>query len=272
MYENGTKMNRRRTIEIMRPEMSVGGFSRYDGTVEFYSRINALLRPEMILLDLGAGRGSSTEDNSTYRRNLQCFRGKVAQVIGADIDLVVAENVKIDQHVIIELDGRLPLNDNSIDIVLCDWIFEHIENPEFLVGEVRRVLKSDGWLCARTPNKWGLTAIAARLVPNSLHEIVLAWLQPHRKTKDVFPVLYKMNSRAALAKLFVASDWEFCVYGWNGDPAYHAESKMLWRFTGVLFRLLPESVSTTLHIFARKRKAPAIDVVASAVVPGGRSV
>ena len=39
------------------PESYAGGFSRVDGTVQFYMRVRALLRPDDTVLDLGAGRG-----------------------------------------------------------------------------------------------------------------------------------------------------------------------------------------------------------------------
>lgn len=239
-------------IQKMRPETMVGGFSRYDGTVEFYSRINALLREEMTVLDLGAGRGVSSHDQSKYRRNLQSFRGRVAEVIGADVDQAIAKNEKIDRYIIISSDGSLTLSDLSVDLVVCDWVFEHLERPEVTIAEIRRVLKPDGWLCARTPNKWGLTSVAARLIPNLFHQSALGWLQPHRKTQDVFPASYKMNSRSALYHLFPSRDWRTCIYGWNSDPAYHAESAIIWRATDLIFHLLPERLATTLHIFMQK--------------------
>ncbi|OWY62641.1 hypothetical protein B7486_57335, partial [cyanobacterium TDX16] len=39
------------------PEVGAGGFSRSDGTVEFWSRVQALVTPGAHVLDLGAGRG-----------------------------------------------------------------------------------------------------------------------------------------------------------------------------------------------------------------------
>ena len=41
------------------PENRAGGFSRCDGTVQFYQRVRALLRPNYVVLDFGAGRGAA---------------------------------------------------------------------------------------------------------------------------------------------------------------------------------------------------------------------
>lgn len=49
------------------PESGAGGFSRVDGTVEFYTRVNALLSPDAVVVDLGAGRGKQSEDPVAFR-------------------------------------------------------------------------------------------------------------------------------------------------------------------------------------------------------------
>jgi hypothetical protein len=76
-------MNAKSVSEYFYPEISVGGFSRVDGTIEFYQRINALIQPDHVILDIGAGRGSAHVDQpSLYRTRLMNFKGRVAQVIG----------------------------------------------------------------------------------------------------------------------------------------------------------------------------------------------
>ncbi len=37
------------------PEVGAGGFTSLDGTIEFYTRINALLASDMTVLDFGGG-------------------------------------------------------------------------------------------------------------------------------------------------------------------------------------------------------------------------
>ena len=51
-------------------ENLLGGYHELDGTIEFYGRINAILKSSDSVLDLGAGRGSwHFEDNCPYRSN-----------------------------------------------------------------------------------------------------------------------------------------------------------------------------------------------------------
>ena len=81
-----------------------GGFSHVDGTIVFYARVNALLDPKGVVLDLGCGRGAHREDPSEFRRALRVVRGKVDTVIGLDVDPRAAENPFIDEFRLLESD------------------------------------------------------------------------------------------------------------------------------------------------------------------------
>ena len=85
----------------LHPESGAGGFSAIDGTVIFYTRIAALLRPETTVLDLGAGRGRAhVDDPVSFRRSLMDLRGRCAKVIGADPDPAVLANPSLDEAVV----------------------------------------------------------------------------------------------------------------------------------------------------------------------------
>jgi len=138
------------------PETAAGGYSRVDGTVEFYGRVNALLQPHMTVLDFGAGRGAGIQDDLVpYRRSLRTLKGKCKRVIGVDVDDAVVGNPGLDESYVIEPGGRIPLENESVELIVSDATFEHITDPSPVTKELDRVLKPGGWLCARTPNRWG---------------------------------------------------------------------------------------------------------------------
>ncbi len=84
-----------------------GGFTSIDGTVQFYTRVRALVRPEHTVLDLGAGRGVGLlDDPIEYRRSLRNLRGHCTEVIGCDVDPVVLSNPGVDQAILIDVDGH----------------------------------------------------------------------------------------------------------------------------------------------------------------------
>jgi SAM-dependent methyltransferase len=235
------------------PECAAGLYSHRDCTVAFYTRIDSLLKAESVLLNVGAGRGANIlMDISPYRRAIQTFRGSVARVIGIDLDTAVLENPDLDEIHVVAAGAPWPLENESVDIIVCDHVLEHVEDPRSFVDEVHRVLRPGGWFCARTPTKWGYIGLAARSVPNALHRRVLQVMQPHRKPEDVFPTTYRMNTFGALWRHFPAAKWSHHSYGYNGVPSYHANSQILFRLIEFWCWLMPGFLSAKIHVFIRK--------------------
>lgn len=236
------------------PEMGAGGFSRADSTIAFFSRVNALVGPTSIVLDLGAGRGQRfVDDPVQYRRELATLQGRCGAVIGVDIDPIVAENPRLDRWFVLEDGGSLPLDDDSIDLIYSDFVFEHIRDPASIAPEILRILKPGGWLCARTPNKHGYIALGARLIPNRRHAKLLRWLQPQRRDVDVFPTEYRLCTRRDIGRWFPPSVWENYSYIDRGEVAYVGASRLAGRTLRVWLKLCPQGLGAMWFILLRKR-------------------
>lgn len=235
------------------PEVRFGGFTDIDGTVAFYNRVNSLLDPSYVVLDVGCGRGTYGEDPVPLRKNLRILRWKVAKVIGIDVDKNARVNPFLDEFFLIRGDSW-PIGSNSIDLVVCDNVLEHIKNPDKLFLEIHRVLKTGGFLCIRTPNRWGYIALVATLIPNAYHWNVTSFVQDCRKEEDVFPTVYKCNSIGTLKSLMRKSGFECVVYGYEAEPSYLSFSKIAY-FFGVLHqRFAPEFLKPAIFAFGKIKK------------------
>ncbi len=236
-------------IEKRYPEVAAGGFSRVDGMIAFYTRIHALLGDDDLVLDFGAGRGRAAEDPVPFRRELRCLRGARRQVVGVDVDPLVLENPLVDvAHVMSE--GRVPLQDESVDLIVANAVFEHLERPDEVAVELDRVLKPGGWLCAQTPNRWGYIALGARILPNRFHVRALRRLQPDREANDVFPTLYRLNTRRAIARQFTG--YECYIYGHNAEATYVGRSRLASSAISAFSRIAPDRLASILMVFLRK--------------------
>lgn len=234
------------------PEVSFGGFTRFDGTIEFYTRVNALVGPDSVLVDFGCGRGEHQEDVSGVRRSLRCLRGKVAKVIGLDVDASFAGNSTIDEFRLLTPEMLWPLADASVHLVLCDSVIEHLPDPGVIFRESRRVLARGGYLCIRTTNLLSYVGLAARLVPNRWHAPVLARVQSARKEEDVFPTLYGCNTIPAIRRQFSQHGFRAVVYGHDAGPSYLTFSKIAYAVGYLHQRIAPSLVRPTIMAFGQR--------------------
>ena len=103
---------------------------------------------DKVVLDLGCLDGAISLGYLDYGAR---------RVIGVDIDtdaITVAKKYRANDRAEFyesSIDG-IPLEDNSVDTILCFDVFEHVEEPGAMLEEIGRVLKPGGQLLVGT---WG---------------------------------------------------------------------------------------------------------------------
>ena len=240
-------------VSIFYPENRAGGFSRCDGTVQFYQRVRALLRPDYVVLDFGAGRGAAYyQDPSLYRKSLRNLRGEGRRVIGVDVDPVVSSNPFINEAFVIGPASPLPFPSDTFDLIVSDSTFEHVSDATRTACELDRVLKVGGWICARTPNRNGYVALMNRIVPSGVGKRLVSWAQPDRKGEDIFPAHYRMNTLGTLNVLFPADRYDHMSFAFDSEPRYYFNRRTIFVLLLVLHSLTPPPLRNTLMSFLHK--------------------
>ena len=91
------------------------------------------------VLDLGCG-------SQPYRPLLR----NCSKYIGLDVD--TAKDYGFSDKDVTYYDGKnIPVEDQSVDCVMSVQVFEHIEDLDYSLGEIHRVLKQNGVLCFSVP-------------------------------------------------------------------------------------------------------------------------
>jgi ubiquinone/menaquinone biosynthesis C-methylase UbiE len=169
------------------------GNPKYNGTLAFYSLIRRHVRPDSVVLNLGAG--PPTGDKT------RILKGEAAEIVGADIDPVVLTNSELDRAVV--TDGRsLPFANASFDLVFSDYVLEHVEQPAAFLAEVHRVLKPGASLFFRTPNLFHYIALVSRATPHWVHAAVANRARGLADdAHEPWPVFYRLNTRGTIRRL-----------------------------------------------------------------------
>jgi|SRR5579863_486977 len=237
------------------PESTFGDITDIDGTVAFYTRVNALIQSAFVVLDFGCGRGSRQDDTVAFRRVLCTLKGRVSKVIGIDVDPIGQENPYLDEFRPLLPGSAWPVEDGATDLIVCDSVMEHLPDPPSFFQEARRVLADGGYLCIRTPNVHSYLGVASRLVPNRYHSKVLSKVQTGRKNEDVFPTLYRCNTISRLRRSLRNCNFRAVVYGYEAEPGYLNFSKLAYA-TGVVHqKFAPGFLRPTIFAFGQSQPA-----------------
>ena len=227
-----------------------GGFSPHDGTIDFYLRIRAYVNKNTNVLDLGAGKGDwfLNKKGSKTTKSIQYLKPDVKKIVGADVDKIVLKNKSTHKNIIIK--KKIPYKKNSFDLIICDWVFEHIEDPIAFYNEINRVLKKGGILCARTPYKYSYLAIISNLLDGSkFKSFILKKSQPGR-TK-YFKSFYRINTKNKINKIFL--NYANNIFIYTPDPSYFFSSKIIFYVLKKIHFLLPSFFAGVLYAFLQKK-------------------
>ena len=236
---------------IFYPESRVAGFSDVDGTILFHTRVNALVDANSVVLDVGCGRGAYQDDEIPIRRDLRILKGKCRKVVGIDVDPEAAKNPYLDVFHLLE-GPRWPIEDESIDLCVCDFVLEHVDDPDAFFSECRRVLRRGGYLCVRTANVRSYFGLLSRMIPNRHHAGLLSRVQRARKPEDVFPTVYRCNTPGVLRRFLQKHGFHSVVYAYEAEPSYLEFSRLFYGLGVLHQKYAPSALKISLFGFARK--------------------
>jgi SAM-dependent methyltransferase len=195
--------------------------------------VRGYLSPESHVLDLGCGRGGVVE----------LFWRDVRLAAGLDPDVPsLAQHRAAGMPVIRGRGENLPFGSGSFDLIVCLWVLEHLDQPEVVFQEVRRVLAAGGHFVFLTPNLRNPLLLLNRLakaLPQLQRRIVPRLYG--RQEVDTFPVRYRANTAAAIRKLAALSGLDVVSLKAVADPTYLALNPLMFRASVLTERLLPAS-------------------------------
>lgn len=160
------------------------------GTDAYRARLVEIIQPGMKVLHAGCG-WDKNEISRKFAHN--------CHVIGVDLDDRVSSLFHSEFH-LASLDD-LPFPQNTFDVIFAEYVFEHLEHPDRVLGELRRVLKPGGTILILTPNLYSYKTLAAKLTPQWFHVAVGRHRYGPGHEADMYPTLYRCNSPEAFDRI-----------------------------------------------------------------------
>jgi len=116
------------------------------------------------ICDIGCGNGIFTCD---IKQKVDCT------LIGVDSNkyaLEMASRLGFDRliHVDDFTKDQLPIDDASVDFVICKDVLEHLIDPVFLTNEISRILKPGGHFLVHVPNHFPIWGRLKFLLTNNI--------------------------------------------------------------------------------------------------------
>ncbi|MFH1611792.1 MAG: class I SAM-dependent methyltransferase [bacterium] len=172
---------------------------------------------QTIVLDAGCGGGGVVE----------IVKPIAKEIVGIDNNhSALYENKIVNRKILADLEN-IPLSDNSIDVITCDFVVEHLRKPELVFNEFNRVLKKGGVLIFLTPNVLNPIMMLSKITPLRLHNFLIKNIL--KKQKQAHNAFYRANTYTKLLSLAHSNNFEIKELIRVGNPEYIAFCKILAR-------------------------------------------
>lgn len=161
----------------------------YEATVE------RLVTPGCVWLDVGGGKSIFPHNPELSAKLAQ----RCAVLVGVDPSDNIATNPFVHERAQCLIEDYH--SERQFDLATLRMVAEHIQETESAVRSLARLVKPGGRVLVYTPNRWSPVSLAAAAIPFRLHQPITHFLWG-TKEEDVFPTVYRMNTRRALRALF----------------------------------------------------------------------
>ncbi len=190
-----------------------------DGTTQFHELIRQYAPSDADILELGAGPTNKTT----------AVLASLGTVTGLDIDPAVRENIHCQQAVV--YDGvTIPLETDSFDLVVSNYLCEHIEHPLELTREIFRVLRPGGRYIFRTPNLYHYVSVVAKCTPHWFHHRIANRVRGLAEdSHEPYPTYHRMNTRHSCLNMLAEAGLRVEVLRLiECEPSYGMSSRLLF--------------------------------------------
>jgi len=213
--------------------------STWNDSVSIYKKlIRDNIKKETIVIE--AGCGFSNLFIEEYK--------KAKRVIGVDIkEEFLKVNSVLSEKIVADLESIPQIEDNSIDLIISSWVFEHLKSPDKVFKEFARILKKGGKIIFITPNGLNYIIILNKIIPHCFRKFI-ARIMNKDLVVDPMKAFYKANTVCKIGKLAELNNLKVIKIILNSDPTYVAINKLFFLIGILIEKFLNISVLKNFRV------------------------
>jgi ubiquinone/menaquinone biosynthesis C-methylase UbiE len=174
---------------------------RWDGggraMAHYRKAVAASLRPGMSVLHAGCGWDRS-----------EVLKPHVASIRAYGLDIDPRVGPLYHSEFALGSLASLPFRQGVFDLVVSEYVLEHLTEPAACLGEIARVLRPGGMFLALTPNLYSYKAIAAMATPYAFHQHMGRLRFGAGHEEDMYPTVYRCNTAHTIKKAAARSGFQ----------------------------------------------------------------
>jgi len=211
-----------------------------ESTDIYHDLISENTNSDTYLLDVGCGHSTLLKD----------VYSKTSNTYGIDPDINAVKRNNLIKNVQQGYVEKMPYKDNFFDLVVCAWVFEHLDKPQDSFKEIYRVLKPNGKFIFLTPNKNNYNVWIIRLIPDIFHNFLTTKLY-NRQEHDTFSKKYKANTVKDIKEVLNDLGFKETKLILNEDPSYISFNSITFKLALLLDKVFKNN---KVHIIGICRK------------------
>jgi 2-polyprenyl-3-methyl-5-hydroxy-6-metoxy-1,4-benzoquinol methylase len=169
----------------------------------YLDTIGPAMAPGVRWLDLGCGHQVFAEWMSSEETEVIA---RAALFVGVDVDVPGLQAHRNLKNPVLGSLTSLPFSDGAFELVTANMVVEHLDQPQIVLNEIRRILRPGGRFIFHTPNVRCFSIRIASWLPQFLKNILIRFLEGRRE-HDVFKTFYRMNTPEAVEELGQEADF-----------------------------------------------------------------
>lgn len=225
-------------------------FGYFDAEAWYEFVVERLVTDGCAWIDVGGGKSILPRNRSLAER----LARRCGHLVGVDPSETLQENVLVHERAQCFVEDYR--SERKFDLATLRMVAEHITDPDRAIASLAALLKPGGKAVIYTPNRWSPLSLLAGVVPFRWHHRLTHVLW-QTKEEDVFPTVYRMNSRRRLRTLFERGGFRQIDFGrldscciFQRFPALYFLELSLWRGCSALGVPYPEN--NLLGVYERR--------------------